>query len=325
MRYAGSTCTVGKCGTRCPVRWSLPKRTLIVGASGFIGHYLVQRLKVSSDWEVSGTYNSRRPEEQSCQWYPVDLTQPEQLDEAFSRAQPELVVHLAATADVGTCEREPDRARAVNVTGTENIVRLCGHSQSKSKLVYLSTEYVFDGERGNYTEDDQPKPTTVYGQTKWQAEQTVVRHSEVWTILRTSLVYGWPAQANRANLVTRVIDSLSRGSPAYGYTDQRRSPVYVPDLVEGLIKLMEGDYPGVCHVAGPDWVHMGQFVHGVAKAFHLDSSLIKETESQNEGSNGSRPSLLGLDSTQTIGRLGIQPRDLVSGLSSMQTIRREDL
>jgi dTDP-4-dehydrorhamnose reductase len=224
-------------------------------------------------------------------------------------------------ADVGQCEREPERSTEVNARGTENIVRLC--NQHRAKLVFLSTEYVFGGDRGHYREDDPPGPTTHYGQTKWEAEQVVAQHEYPWSILRTSLVYGWPPSGDRENLVTRVINALNNGRPAYGHTDMYRSPVYVEDLAEGIMKLMEEDYSGISHIAGPQWVHMGEFVDAVADVFQLDSSLVAQTEAPTEGTSGSRPNLLGLDSTQTINRLGIQPLDMVSGLEKMRTSRRE--
>lgn len=296
-------------------------RVLIVGASGFIGQHLVGRLTESSDYQVSGTYNSMVPEIEGCGWIQADLADRQQMEEAFHLARPGLVVHLAAMADVNQCESEPDRATRVNVGGTENVVSLS--AEYRAKVVYLSTEYVFRGDRGHYAESDSPEPTTHYGQTKWEAEQSVAQYSYPWSIVRTSLVYGWHPRADRANLVSRVIDSLSHGRPAYGHTDMYRSPVYVEDLVEGIIKVMGEDYTGISHIAGPEWVHMGEFVHAVAQVFQLDSSLVVQTEAPAEGASGSRPNLLGLDSTQTLRRLGFQPQDMVSGLKDMQTKRRE--
>lgn len=296
-------------------------RALIIGASGFIGQYLVRELVNTSDYQVNGTYNSVVPDIEGCNWIQADLTDRQQLEEAFHQAQPELVVHLAAMADVGQCENEPDRATQVNVTGTRNVVGLS--AQHQARLVYVSTEYVFRGDQGHYSESDSPEPTTHYGRTKWEAEQEVAQHSYPWSIVRTSLVYGWHPRVGKANLVSRVIDSLSNGRAAYGYTDMYRSPIHVEDLAAGIIKVMGEKYSGVSHIAGPEWVHMGEFVHAVAQVFQLDSSLVVQTEAPAEGANSSRPNLLGLDSTQTLTRLGFQPRDMVSGLRKMQSKRRE--
>ncbi|HEU0020306.1 MAG TPA: SDR family oxidoreductase [Dehalococcoidia bacterium] len=311
-------------------------RVLVIGASGFIGQYLVRHLLDRPEYQVSGTFNSRMIQsrmvqsrmiqsrvvpEGCCNWYRADLTDERELGEVFETVNPEIVVLLAAMADVGQCEREYHLATKVNLIGTKNVTRLC--DTYRVRLVFLSTEYVFDGERGNYREDETPAPTTHYGQTKWEAEQAVSRCRNPWGIIRTSLVYGWPAWADRANLVTRVIDNLTSGRPAYGHTDQYRSPVYVEDLVRGIVKVMEEDYSGVSHLAGPDWANMGWFVQTVAETFQMDRSLVVQGESTAPGAGGARPSRLGLDSTRSVARLGFQPRGIVSGLKDMQANRRE--
>jgi dTDP-4-dehydrorhamnose reductase len=295
-------------------------RLLIIGASGFIGQYLLQYLQSFPEHEVSGTYHTAMPQVEGCSWHQTDVTDPEQLGEVFRLARPEVVAHLAAMADVNQCQRMPQQSTEINVRGTENIARLCALHQAK--LVLLSTEYVFSGDQGYYREDDAPQPTTHYGQTKWEAEQAVAREAEQWSILRTSLVYGWPSLANRGNLVTRLLDALHSGRSFHGYTDMYRSPVYVEDVVEGIIKLAQGDYPGVHHVAGPEWVNIGEFARTVAEVFDLDQDLVVLTPSPEEA-DSPRPRRLGLDSTRAVRLLGIQPLDMVSGLKQMQIKRRE--
>jgi dTDP-4-dehydrorhamnose reductase len=296
-------------------------RLLIIGASGFLGQYLLQHLQGFPGHQVSGTYHTTMPQIQGCSWHQVDVTDPEQLGEVFQLTRPEVVAHLAAMADVNQCQRMPQQSTEINVRGTEYITRLC--ALHRAKLVFLSTEYVFSGDQGYYREDDSPQPTTHYGQTKWEAEQAVAREAEWWSILRTSLVYGWPMAANRSNLVTRLLDSLRSGRPFYGYTDMYRSPVYVEDVVEGIIKLAQGDYPGVHHVAGPEWMNIGEFARTVAEVFDLNQDVLMLTPTPPEEVDSPRPRRLGLDSTRTLRLLGIQPLDMVSGLKQMQINQRE--
>ena len=165
-------------------------RVLIIGASGFIGHYLQRRLLQKSGFEVTSTYNSRVPQDIDQSWYPLEITDYRRLDQVFLQARPEVVVLLAAIADVGTAERVPARATEVNVDGARQVAQLC--KQHHARLVFLSSEYVFRGDRGNYQEDDTPDPNTHYGRTKWQAELAVAYEAPMWSIVRTSLVYGWP-------------------------------------------------------------------------------------------------------------------------------------
>lgn len=295
-------------------------RVLVIGGSGFIGQHLVRRLAALPHHQVSGTYNSRNPQIEGSDWYQADVTDYQGLEDVFRRAPPEVVVHLAAMADVGQCEKESELATKVNLNGTQNVTSLCDHYGAR--LIYLSTEYVFDGQHGNYRESDEPAPNTHYGLTKHQAEQVVARPSGPWNVIRTSLVYGWPVWAGGANLVTRVVDTLSSGRTAYGYTDMYRSPIYVEDLAEGMLRVIEGDHTGVSHLAGPQWAHMGQFVLAISESFGLDSQLVVQTPSSTQGESGSRPSRLGLDSARSWDRLEMQPRDMASGLGEMQLSRR---
>ena len=286
-------------------------RVLIIGASGFIGQYLVRRLNETIGRGVVGTFLSRVPPDDGNSWRQVELTDAAGLERVFQSAQPDVVVHLAAIADVGTAERDPERATAVNVTATSSIARLC--QLHGAKLVFVSTEYVFDGERGYYREDDTPRPTTHYGRTKWEAEQEVAKLASHWNILRTSIVYGWPVPGKR-NFVPWLIERLRSGQPYHGPTDVYRTPVYVEHLTEGIVKLVEGDHSGIHHVAGADWVSMYDFAGAVAEAFHLDRGLVVPLEA----AESPKPDLLGMDCTRTMRLLGLVQPGLVEGIAAMR-------
>jgi dTDP-4-dehydrorhamnose reductase len=236
-----------------------------------------------------------------------------------------VVVHLAAIADVREAETNPARATVVNVGGTSSIARLC--AQYRAKMIFVSTEYVFSGERGYYQEDDTPQPRTHYGRTKWEAEQEIARLASLWSILRTSVVYGWPPIGHR-NVVPVLIDRLQNGHPYSGRTDVYRTPIYVEHLTESIVKLVDGEYPGIHHVAGQEWVSMYQFACAAARAFHLDSRLVvpagetsgisSDTHVQKKIEAGSRPDKLGLNCTRTMQLLGLRQPSLAEGLEAMR-------
>ena len=155
--------------------------------------------------------------------------------------------------------------------GARQVARLC--KQHHARLIFLSSEYVFRGDRGNYQEDDTPDPNTHYGRTKWQAELAVAYEASMWSIVRTSLVYGWPI-TGRQNLATVIIDRLENGESYEGDTGTYRTPIYVEHLTEGIMQLVANYHPGISHLAGADWMNMYQFGHAVAGAFDLDSRLV---------------------------------------------------
>ncbi len=291
-------------------------RALIIGASGFIGQYLAMRLQEAPAYEVTGTYYSQVSKNWGYPCHRVELTNYERLDEIFRIAQPQVVVHLAAVADVAAAENDPTRATAVNVSATARIAQLC--TQHQAKLIFLSSEYVFSGDQGNYREDDIPQPNTHYGRTKLEAELAVAREASQWNIVRTSLVYGWPP-IGRQNAVTTIIDRLENGDQYYASRDSYRTPIYVGHLTAGIHHLMTDDYQGICHLAGGDWLRMYQFARAVAQVFHLDGSLVVpvQTSMPSGMDEVPRPDMLGLDCTQTTERLGLRTFDLVAGLGEM--------
>ena len=285
-------------------------RVLVIGASGFIGRYLARRLGSLPGMEPYCSYRSRPPGDDHNHWYQVELTDSVALDKVFSMIRPHLVVHLAAMADVGTCEREQAAATAVNVTATAQIA---GFSHSLgARLLLVSTEYVFDGKRGPYREDDAPRPTTHYGHTKRAAEQAVARLGAYGATLRTSIVYGWPTPGRR-NFVPSLVERLERGETCRAGTDVMRSPVYVEHLVGGIARLVQDFHPGIHHVAGSDWVSMYDFAGAVAREFGLDQGLVAP-----EAGDPDHPDRLGLDCDQTMRRLELEGFGLTEGLAAMR-------
>ena len=285
-------------------------RVLVTGASGFIGRYLARRLDSLAGVETYCTFRSRPAGDDRNHWYQVELTDPVALDKVFGMIRPDVVVHLAAMADVGTCEREQETATAVNVGATSEIVKLC--LSGGARLLFVSTEYVFDGSQGFYREDDAPNPTTHYGRTKLAAEQDVATLDAYGASLRTSIVYGWPAPGRR-NFVPALADRLRRGETYQGGTGVMRSPVYLEHLVDGVARLIEAFRPGIHHLAGSDWVSMYDFARAVAAEFGLDQGLVLPVEGATDN-----PDRLGLDCEQTTRRLGLESPSLAEGLATMR-------
>ena len=283
-------------------------RVLIIGASGFIGRYVSHRLADTAGHAVVSTYNARPAVDDGASWHRLEITDDAQLDVLFASAQPDAVVHLAALADVGMAERNPEVARAVNATATETIARLC--QRHAARLVFVSTEYVFDGRNGPYRQDDAPAPTTQYGRTKLQAEQAVASLASNWSILRTSIVYGWPAPGRR-NFVPMLADRLRDGEAYRAPTNVYRSPVYVEHLVDGIVRIVEGSHSGIHHVAGRDWVTMYDFAIAVAAKFGLDASLVIPTVAPIDDR-------LGLDCARTMAGLVLPHPGLREGLAAMR-------
>ena len=291
-------------------------RVLITGAGGFIGRHLTRRLGQDGGLSIAGTYRSQAPEGADGEWHLVELADAAELHRVFRLRRPEVVVHLAAMADVGTAERERSAATAVNVKATSEIARLC--ALYDCRLVFVSTEYVFDGSRGFYREDDAPDPTTHYGRTKLEGEREVERMAGDWCVVRTSIVYGWPAPKRR-NFVPWLLERLRAGLSHEGSPEVLRTPVYVGHLVDGIYNLAKSHQHGIHHIAGRDWVSMYDFALAVADGFEEDPTLVVPATTTTGPTN---PDRLGLDSGQTMRRLGLPHHGLAEGIAAMRADER---
>src|SRR5262245_11675618 len=161
-------------------------RLLITGASGQLGAYLLREALARGD-EVTAWTGSRGGELFGTPLRPVELADRDRAAEAFRQARPDAVLHAAALASVADCHRDPGRARAVNAAGSALLAELA--ADAGARLLQVSTDLVFDGERGNYTEQDPPRPLSVYARTKREAELAALQAPRS-AVVRVSLLFG---------------------------------------------------------------------------------------------------------------------------------------
>jgi dTDP-4-dehydrorhamnose reductase len=217
---------------------------LLTGASGFLGRRIQEGL--SGAWRVVGASRGASGPGTAV----LDLGDPASIARVFDTVRPAAVVHCGAVADPDEAERDPGRARVINVDATRALARLCGGAGSR--LIHLSTDLVFDGEKGNYDEDDAPNPISVYGRTKLAAEEAALTLAPGAVALRVSSCYGRPL-GGRTCFVDHLRASLSAGKPIGGFVDQWRSSTAADGLPELISRcLQDPDLEGVFHWGGAD-------------------------------------------------------------------------
>jgi dTDP-4-dehydrorhamnose reductase len=274
----------------------------IIGASGLIGEPLYRRL--AAEFDVVGTYGIHpKPG-----LLPLNITNAKDVTIFFKRHQPDCIFHLAALTDVDLCERNPKLARMVHITGTQNIVNACMKAQPY--LVFISTEFVFDGKKGYYSENDKTNPMNVYGRTKLQGEQ-IVSKLKNHCVVRTATPYS--ANANNRKFLGQLIEKLSNHQPVNAFADLIRSPTRIENLVDNLSRLVSQKTIGTLHLAGDCCVSMYDAALQIAQVFGFDESLICKTKSSDVKLDAFRP----LDTSLNISKakkLGFKLETLSEGL-----------
>ena len=282
-------------------------KILITGASGLLGYALVQRA-ATKGYDVCSLYREHRP--QSGQTIQLDLTDERSVNECVQRERPAIVVNTASITDVDLCEREPELAKRVNGTAAGLLAGAC--DGIKAFLVQLSTDYVFDGSRGNYNENDDPAPVNQYGSSKLLGEQLVLRHENT-CVARASVVFGW-GRPFRPNLATWLYEKLSKGEHVNVVSDQFASPTLNTNLASMIIEIAEHGTRGIVHVAGATRASRYDFAISLAQQFNFDTKLVTPTKPESSSWIARRPGDSSLDVTKAERILGEKPMELTEAL-----------
>ena len=288
-------------------------RVLVTGARGFLGGHLVPRLRHRHQVVTVG----RMPLPGSSRHIEGDLEDGRVL-ELLSREEPDCVVHLAASTDADFCEEHPATAERSNA---EIPARLASAvARSCVRVLQVSTDLVFDGERAPYGESDPAAPISVYGRTKLEGERAAAEVlGERVCVARLALIYGPRATAqSRPSFVERLIERASRGERVPLFEDELRTPLYVEDAASALALLLERPaIPRVVHLGGPERCSRLEMGLQALAAFGVPEDRAEPSSRSRSGAKAPRPRDVSLSSSVAVS-LGIQSRGLSEGLSSMR-------
>ncbi len=289
-------------------------KVLITGANGFLGHYLSKLLlEKGNEVIATGKGGSRLSISGYSNFYyeQMDFTDVNAVRQVFARNQPDTVVHAGAISKPDECELNRAAAFSVNVSGTENLLNAAEEHQSH--FIFVSTDFVFDGNKGMYSESDTPSPVNYYGYTKLQAEDAVKKYSGNWSIARTVLVYGRPV-AGRDNIITRVKQKLERGEEYAVVNDQVRTPTFVEDLANGITLIIEKNAEGIFHISGKDIMTPYEMAVCTAGLLGLDATLLRKVTAADFTEPARRPLKTGFVIDKAVRELGFQPLSFGEGL-----------
>ncbi len=293
------------------------RRVAVIGATGLLGQYIAKE-GMRRGYEVLGTFKSNSSSSPQFQAQHLDITDPGEVSELLTNFAPDSVILASALTSVDYCEMHPTDSWNVNVEGTLNVAVAC--KKLKAKLLYVSTDYVFNGEKGEpYFEFENPDPANVYARTKLEGERLTMDASHENIVARVSVLYGWNRLSRKQNFVTWVLDSLRSGKEIKLLTDQFVSPTYAPQCASVLFTILERKGMGIYHTSGPDCLNRYQIGMKAAEVFGLNQGLIKKATEKEVSLPARRPPCSCLSTSKLEGEFNIHTAPLAEGLEAMRS------
>lgn len=293
------------------------KRVLITGTAGLLGKALLET--VPQGVEIFRTYFSTLPPSLSEAYRFVDVRDSVQIAQAFAWATPDVVIHAAALGSVDYCEHHRQEAWEVNVGGVQKVGSLC--QQHGTKMIFISSNAVFDGENPLYAEEAPTRPMNSYGQLKIEAERWLRSNEVEHAIVRPILMYGWHNPGERGNWVTAWIRELGQGRSVKVVDDIYSKPLFVKSCAGAIWAVILRDKSDTYHVAGADRITLYDFALKVAGVFGLDETLIEPVASSFFPEIAPRPRDTSYDTAKMERELGMRPIGVVEGLTRMKAER----
>lgn len=247
------------------------KRILIVGSNGLLGQKVSKLFSLSRAYKLLNASVENESYLEGTDYIQLDITKRKNVMEVIDNFEPDVIINTAAITNVDFCELNKETAWNVNVKGVENLVYAAKFVDAK--IIHFSSDYVFDGKKGLYTETDIPNPISYYGRTKLASENVLKLSNLNYTIIRTMILYGVGKNV-KSNFAIWVYENLKQNKEIRVVDDQYGNPTLVDDLAYAVLKIVEYDRNGLYHIAGSEIVSRYGFAVAIAKQFGFDKKLI---------------------------------------------------
>lgn len=283
---------------------------LVTGASSIIGEAIIEVLQTNTNYDIIGVSSKKieSTEQENTTYYQVDTLDFKTLRKIVLSKVPDVIINTVGLHDINLCNANKKLAWNLNVDYVENLVSLS--KIHRSWLVSFSTEFVFDGKTGRYTEKAIPNPANYFGKTKLAAEN-IIQISEInFTIIRLPLVYGVSSNP-RMDFVQTVIKNNLKGEKMYVPKGYFTNPVLSDDVAWGILKLLDYPYYQILHFGGKTFIDLYDFTLEIEKIFNLNSSIIVPEELP-------KPKKFGLESLFAEMRLDVKFSTVREGLTTFK-------
>jgi len=245
---------------------------LITGCVSLLGKYLVHNLSKNNFPLILASHNLPIPYQVKNKTanLKLDISDTKQVSEAINKYKPQIIIHLAALSNIDYCERNQKQAYQINVTGTKNIFNAA--EQVNSKIIFISSNAIFDGYNPPYKETDQPHPLNYYGQTKALAEKIIITNKNN-CVVRLTTIFGWPPKNTRDNDVTYYLKQIKTAKKIPLVTDRIFNPISAQTVAINIIKLVNINFSGIINLAGKDKINRFSFVKTIIKIFSPNNKI----------------------------------------------------
>jgi len=283
------------------------RKVFITGANGLLGQKLVEQLVENGEFLVfaSGKGKCRLPGV-GFEYVEMEITSEVQVSKVIQEIKPDIIIHGAAMTNVDECDQNQEACFDVNVNATDYLVKAAEAVQAH--FIFLSTDFIFSGEKGPLDENEEAAPVNYYGETKLMGEDLVMNCNTKWTIARTVLVFGIAHDMSRTNIVLWVKGSLESGKQIKVVDDQFRTPTLAEDLAAGCILIAEKGAEGVFNISGSDFLTPYDMAIMTADYFDLNKQLITRADSSTFTQPAKRPLKTGFIIEKARKELGFEPK-----------------
>ena len=281
-------------------------KVLITGSNGLLGQKLVQ-LFVANNFEVIATSKgkNRNPLTDSYEYFNANITNFAKIYKFIKKSKPDFIINTAAMTNVDNCELRKRECKEINAKAVKKLAQAC--EEFNIHLIQISTDFVFKGKKGYYSENDKPNPVNYYGETKLKSEKYLKRYKIDFTVLRTIILYGLIENASKNNFVLWVKDSLEQNKSINIVTDQYRMPTYVNDLAFACFQVVKRKAKGIYHISSNELLSIYEMALEVAHTFNLNKDLIKPILTEKLNQKAIRPTKTGFNIDKAVNELGLKP------------------
>jgi len=282
-------------------------KILVTGSNGLLGQKLLHKLRQDSSVELFATSKgeNRVSEQNGYTYSELDITDEKQVAELIANKKPDVVINTAAMTNVDLCEDEKQACDALNVDAVRYLADAC--EKIDAHLIQISTDFIFDGEDGPYTEQDKPNPLSYYGLSKLKSEQLLQAHSVKWTILRTIILFGVGERLSKGNIVLWAKGALAKGDPLNIIDDQFRAPTLAEDLADICILAAKKKALGIFNASGKDIMSIYEIVERIAKHYGNSTDNLNKISTSTLSQKAVRPPRTGFILDKAIKELGYNP------------------